>query len=514
MAQKAIHSESQKHASIWSAAVTAMLAVICLAWWLAYDPTADFAIHVPGMDHAPVIPGSAGHAEVIRIGEFFDSFDGRESTLPGSWPRFRGENFDNINTEKVPLANSWPAGGPEVLWSVALGEGHAAPVVFDGRVYLLDYDEENKADALRCFSLADGREIWRRWYQVRVKRNHGMSRTIPAVTGRYVVTIGPRCQVMCADSRSGDFIWGIDLEKEYGTETPLWYTGQCPLIDDSLAVIAPAGTSLLIGVDCASGKVVWKTPNPSGWQMSHSSVMPMTLNGRKMYVYCAIGGMAGVSAEGADAGQVLWETTAFTSSVIAPSPVIFDDGRIFMTAGYGAGGMMLKVSEAGGHYSVQKLLEYKSADGLASEQQTPVLYQGFLFSIQPKDAGILRNQLVCYHPDDCTQLIWASGKTNRFGLGPFLFADDKMFVLSDDGVLTLLEASTSAYQPLAQAKVLDGHDAWGPMALAGGRLLVRDSKEMRCLDVGAGRSTGQKNLEAHNSRNRTRMTRMTRISAD
>ncbi|MCB0261052.1 MAG: hypothetical protein KDE62_15215, partial [Calditrichaeota bacterium] len=154
MAQKAIHSESQKHASVWSAAAAAILAVICLAWWLAYDPTADFAIHVPGMDHAPVIPGSAGHAEVIRIGEFFDSFDGRESTLPGSWPRFRGENFDNINTEKVPLANSWPAGGPEVLWSVALGEGHAAPVVFDGRVYLLDYDEENKADALRCFSLA------------------------------------------------------------------------------------------------------------------------------------------------------------------------------------------------------------------------------------------------------------------------------------------------------------------------------------------------------------------------
>ena len=156
-----------------------------------------------------------------------------------------------------------------------------------------------------------------------------------------------------------------------------------------------------------------------------------------------------------------------------------------MTAGYGAGGMMLNVSEENGRYSVQKLQEYKSSDGLASEQQTPVYYQGFLFSIQPKDAGMLREQLVCYHADDCTTLIWSSGKTNRFGLGPFLIADNKMFVLRDDGVLTVLEASTSGYKPLAQAKILDGRDAWGPMALAGGRLLVRDSKKMVCLNVGA-----------------------------
>ena len=142
-----------------------------------------------------------------------------------------------------------------------------------------------------------------------------MSRTIPAVTSRFVVTIGPRCHVMCADSRTGDFLWGIDLEKEYGTETPFWYTGQCPLIDDAVAVIAPAGKSLLIGVDCASGKVLWETPNTNNWQMSHSSIMPMQLNGRKMYVYCAVGGMAGVSADGDDVGEILWETQQFNSAV-------------------------------------------------------------------------------------------------------------------------------------------------------------------------------------------------------
>ena len=27
--------------------------------------------------------------------------------LPGSWPRFRGENFDNISREATPLADAW-----------------------------------------------------------------------------------------------------------------------------------------------------------------------------------------------------------------------------------------------------------------------------------------------------------------------------------------------------------------------------------------------------------------------
>jgi len=48
-----------------------------------------------------------------------------------------------------------------------------------------------RANVLRCLSLADGREIWRFNYSGQVKRNHGVSRTIPAVTEQYVVALGP-----------------------------------------------------------------------------------------------------------------------------------------------------------------------------------------------------------------------------------------------------------------------------------------------------------------------------------
>ncbi|KKN04040.1 hypothetical protein LCGC14_1101550 [marine sediment metagenome] len=422
----------------------------------------------------------------MDIGAYFASFDGIPSGIQGSWPRFRGADFDNISKEKIRLTSSWGDAGPDILWSIDLGEGHAAPVVSNGRVYILDYDEDERADVLRCFSFDDGTEIWRRGYELRVKRNHGMSRTVPAVTDKYVVTIGPKCHVMCVDAVSGDFRWGIDLEREYGAEVPLWYTGQCPLIDDSLAVIAVGGRSLIIAVDCETGEVVWEVPNPNDWKMSHSSIMPFFIQGKKMYVYCALGGIIGISAEKETAGEILFETNLWDRTVIAPSPIHIGDGRIFVTAGYGAGSMMLKLNFEDGSFSAESLQELKPGEGIASEQQTPVFYKGHLFSLLPKDAGPLRNQFVCYHPDDCSQILWSSGKTNRFGLGPYIVADDKFFILSDDGILTILKVSTREYVQLARAKVLDGVDAWGPLALVSGRLLARDSRRLVCIDLRAG----------------------------
>lgn len=458
-----------------------MAALLCLGWWFTQAPPRAFHERVPGMDRR--LGPTRVVEEKVLIGEFFEAFAGTAADIPGTWPRFRGENCDNISPETTKLADRWPADGPKVLWSVDLGEGYAAPAVRNGRVYVLDYDETRKADALRCFSLADGKEIWRRWYRVDVKRNHGMSRTVPAVDEKHVVTFGPLGHVMCVAADTGDLRWGLDLVRDYGAKVPLWYAGQCPLIDGDQVVLAPGGKALLIGVDAATGRVLWETANPQDWQMSHSSVVPMTFRGRRMYVYAAVGGVVGVSADAADRGKVLWETTAFNHSVVAPSPLPLPDGRILLTAGYGAGGMMLQVSEANGVFSVATLQTLTPATGLASEQQTPILYQGHLFAILPKDAEDFRNQLVCCSPDDCSKYLWTSGKTNRFGLGPYIIADGKLYVLSDDGVLTMLRASSTGYEPLATARVLQGQDAWGPIAVVAGRMLLRDSKRMVCIDV-------------------------------
>lgn len=462
--------------------ILAIIAIGLFFFWIFYNPVSSFQAAIPGMDNRP--SNSSSNGDSVVIGEKFKAYDSTyQSALTGKWPQFRGSNGDNINTENIKLIDRWPAGGPKILWQKEMGEGHAAAAIYNGRVYVLDYDERKRNDVLHCYSLKEGNELWRRWYTVNIKRNHGMSRTIPAVNDKFVLTMGPRCQVMCCDATTGDLLWGIDLPTEYKTAVPLWYTGQCPIIDNNVAVIAVGGSSLMAGVNCADGKVLWKTPNPDSLKMSHSSVVPMTISGKRMYVYNALGGLCGVSAEEADRGRLLWKTREFNPSVIAPSPVYVGNNRIFVTAGYGAGSAVFQVNRNGETFSIQKVIDYKPSQGMASEQQTPIFVNGLVYNIQTKDAGNTRNQFVCCSPDNFRNILWTSSKNDRFGLGPYILADGKFYILNDEGEMTIARFSTSKFEVLDKAKILDGQDAWGPLALADGFLVMRDSKNMLCIDL-------------------------------
>jgi len=453
----------------------ALLGLTILVWWQSHDPTTDFKRSEPNVRKAST------EEEVVTIGEKFKTYDAVPSELPGYWPGFRGEKRDNIVRDSVTLADSWPADGPKKLWKMKIGEGHAAPIVYNGCFYVLDYDEIKKADQLRCFSLETGKEVWRRSYKVKMKRNHGFSRTVPAIKDGIIITFGPKCHVMATDAKTGDLKWSIDLVKTYGSKVPFWYGGQCPLIDGNTVVLAPAGKEvLLMGVDLHTGKTLWTTPNPKQITMSHSSVMPMNINGRKTYVYTGIGGMVGVAADGDNAGTILWETNAFKASVIAPSPLTFEDRRIYMTAGYGAGSITLKIKS---DWSVEIVRVLKAKEGMASEQQTPVVYGNKIFNIMPKDGGQQRNQLICVDKNDLTKVLYSSGKEKRFGIGPYLIADKKLYILDDDGTLIMLDAEADKYTELARHKVLDGHDAWGPLVIVNGLMILRDSKHMACIDL-------------------------------
>jgi outer membrane protein assembly factor BamB len=464
--------------------ITSFFAMTLLFSWVLHDPTADFKLQLPGQDNAAQM--RAENVEIIRIGEVRQS-----SQIPvpigysGDWSQFRGDDKSNIKHAGLTLAEIWPESGPPVKWMVSLGEGHAAAAIHKGKVFVLDYDETLKADMLRCLSLETGEEIWRTGYRVKIKRNHGISRTVPAVTDDYVVTIGPRCHVMCVRTDTGEFVWGLDLEAEYGTQIPFWYTGQCPYVVNNKLILATGGKALLVGIELSTGKVLWECPNENDWKMSHASVIPMELSGKKMFVYPAIGGVVGVSADPKDEGRLLWQTNMWNHSVVAPSAVQLDSERIFLTAGYGAGSMVLRVNhDSGSGFSITVDQEYEPKEGLASEQQTPILFDGYLFGIQPKDAGGSRNQMICVNPMDCTDVLWSSGKQRRFGLGPYLIADGKIYILDDDGVLTMIEATSTGYHELGQFPIIpDGSDAWGPLALADGYMILRDSTKMLCVDV-------------------------------
>ena len=486
--------------------LTVAAGLAAVFYWFAGGVDLSLAERLPGADQRPAVDeGGAGASIEAPPGEVTKG-PGVPSDLPGDWPGFRGPRGDNIATssftphpsgepdeppirgfvnmeDEVFLFGASREEGPEypLRWSIGLGEGHAGAAVRDGRVFVFDYDREKSRDTMRCLSLDDGREIWRYAYPVRVKRNHGMSRTVPAVGKDFVVGLGPKCHLICLEIETGMPRWTLNLTRAYGAKVPPWYAGQCPLLDedpesgDLRLVVAPGGRSLVVALDPITGKPIWESSNPRGWAMTHSSVVPMTFGKERFFVYCAGGGVAGVSAKD---GSILWDTTEWKIRIAnVPTPVVAGEGLIFLSGGYGAGSMMLALEQ--GPEGIRATPRFRlPPERFGSAQQTPILIEDHLFGVRPD------GQFVCLNLNG--DEVWASGAANVYGLGPYLAAGGLFHVVDDDGWLSRIEIRTDAFRLLDRVRVLEGHDAWGPMAFAGGLLIVRDLTRMVCIDLRVG----------------------------
>jgi outer membrane protein assembly factor BamB len=316
-----------------------------------------------------------------------------------------------------------------------------------------------------------------------MKRNHGFSRTVPVINEKCIITFGPEAHVMCCDPVNGDLKWTMDLKKQFGTKVPHWYSGQCMRIEDNQLILAPAGTEILmIGVDYETGEILWQTPNTPGYKMSHSSVAPMVIHGKKTFVYAGEGGVCGVSAEVADRGKLLWNVETWRPNVVAPTPVQLSASNMVLTAGYGANSALLQVNYTDGKWSAKIIDQFKPEEGLSSEQQTPIMYGQMVITIIPKK-GNLREKLVAYSPSNIRTPIWESASDERFGLGPYMIINNHLFAFKDDGELYVYKIEQRGMTLVKKQRIMDGSDAWGPMAFADGYLVLRDADWVYCLKI-------------------------------
>ncbi len=405
--------------------------------------------------------------------------------LGDDWPQFRGPQRDDISRE-TGLLRKWPEGGPKVLWTTEVCQGYAAAAIHSGRVYFEDYGRDAKEWYLRCLNLADGKELWRFSESRTIRANHGITRAAPAVDGRYVFALDPKCVFHCLDAQTGKELWRKSLVDDYQAQIPPWNNGQNPLLEPDRVILGVGGeATLMVALDKAAGNEIWRTPNPNHWPLSHCSVMPADIGGVKQYLWCTLFGSIGVSA--AD-GRLLWHHARKFNVAIAPSPLPLPDGRVFMTSGYEAGSVMFRVKKDADGFSTETIFDW-SSEQWNSEVHTPVLFQDHLFAVGREKRGLL----TCL--DLAGRIVWTSAGQAEFDLGSFLLADGLLFILEGKtGILRLVELNTHAYRELDHAQVLNGDNVWGPMALSDGKLVLRDMSEMVCIEVGGAPALGRAGL--------------------
>ena len=134
--------------------------------------------------------GSLGASALWPAGRGFD------------WPQFRGPDRTNISKE-TGLLRKWPANGPKRLWSAPVEQGYAGAAIVGGRVYHHDYDTKKSAWMVDCRSLATGQQIWQFREPREIRPNHAITRTVPAVDGRFVISLDPKAVLHCLDAKTG-----------------------------------------------------------------------------------------------------------------------------------------------------------------------------------------------------------------------------------------------------------------------------------------------------------------------
>jgi outer membrane protein assembly factor BamB len=396
------------------------------------------------------------------------------------WPQYLGPYRNAISPEKG-LLRSWPKEGPKVLWTISLGAGYGGAAVSDGKVYILDRIGDEK-DMLRCLDILTGKEQWSYTYDAPGRVQHPGSRSTPAIDGNYVYTCGSFGDLYCFDKNTHKPVWHKNIWKDYDEgEGPRWAISQNPLIYvDSVIVASQTSKAGVVAYEKLTGKVKWASPAlPGGVGYVSPAIVKIDGNDNIVMVTAGSRGGGGGVVIGMDPGsdKQLWIYEGWSCMIPVPNVTEIGDGRLFITGGYDAGAVMMKVEKKGDTYSVKEL--YKT-DDFGTHVHPAILYEGHLYAHFTTNTR--RDGMVCMDLDGNVK--WKTGRSPLFDKGGYILADGLILSVDGrDGILYLIEPDPAGYKELAKARLLDTNECWGPLALADGKLLIRDQKQMRCVVV-------------------------------
>lgn len=440
-----------------------------------------------------------------------------KAATAGDWPQYLGPKRNSTSAEKGIL-RSWPEGGPEVLWKVPVGRGFGGPAVAEGKVYLLDREDDAR-DRLRCFSLEDGEELWGFAYDAAGTVMFPGSRSVPTVEGGLVFSCGHNGDLYCFDTETRKPVWNANVWTDFGGLSPedsdqgrgaakpgnfpIWAVTQCPLVHGDLLIVASqAPEAGVVAYEKMTGKLKWKTPSlgyvgyvsPSIVKVHGADHLVMVTPSTNPFRRSSpdenkLGTIVGIDPL---SGKVLWKYDEWNCHITVAGAVDAGENRVLAVGGYELGATMIRIDrEDDGGFGVTHLF---TTEEFGDQTKPPILHDGHFYAQYGTNRR--RDGLVCMAMDGTIQ--WKTKRAPSFNKGSMILVDG--LILATDGAkgLHLVEPDPAGFKELASAELLDeaGTDAegiaarvggptqnWAPIALSDGKLLIRDHSEMKCVKV-------------------------------
>ena len=383
--------------------------------------------------------------------------------LATDWPQWRGIERNGVSPE-TGLANSWPAAGPPLVWKAqGLGAGYAAFSIAGGRLFT--QGQRGDQEFVLAIDVKTGRKIWETptGRSFRESRGDG-PRGTPTLDGERLFALAADGTLVCLEVATGKKIWTVDLMKRFGAYVPEWGISESPLVDGDRLIVTPGGRgAAIVALHKNTGETIWKSQSDSA---GYSSAIAFTLGGVRQIAILTGEAAVGLNIE---TGALLWRYTKVSNQTANVATPIYRDGLLFVSTDYGTGCALLKLAPQG------KATEVYFNREMRNHYSSSVLAGDYIYGFSSSILTAMKFQT--------GEVAW---RNRSVGKGSVTYADGKLYLLSEEGVVGLAEATPSWYKELSRFRFPHGeYPTWTPPVISDGKMYLREQDNLYCYDIKA-----------------------------
>jgi outer membrane protein assembly factor BamB len=380
------------------------------------------------------------------------------------WTQWRGPNRDGHSAE-TGLLQEWPANGPPLLWrTTGAGTGYSSFSSSNGRLFTLG--ARANVEYVMAFDAATGKPLWAVANGQRFRNEQGDGpRSTPTIEGDRVYAFGGSGDLVALDAATGRKIWSINVVQQFGGNTPYWGYSESPLIvDDRIILNAGGRRASIVAIAKQDGKTLWQN---HGDEAGYSSPMLLRTGSLQQVVFFT--GQRALAVDPRD-GRLLWSYARASNGTANIATPVVRGNRVFVSSDYGTGAALLDVRAAGNLASAQEIYFTRE---MRNHHASSVAVGDHIYGFSSSILTALRFET--------GEMAW---RNRSVGKGSLIYADQRLYLYSEQGVVGLAEASPTEYRERGRFSIqATGPPTWSHPIITNGRLIIRDQDNVYAYNV-------------------------------
>jgi outer membrane protein assembly factor BamB len=387
------------------------------------------------------------------------------------WTQWGGPNR-NFQTEATGLKDTWPASGPRVVWKRPIGEGYSSPAVEHNVLYTM-YGKA-RTEVVLAANVETGATLWESTNPMPFQSDaagemgNGPYST-PLIVGDRLFTTGVAGRLQCLDKKTGKVLWTHELPADH-TGTQLMYGYASSPIAFRDMVIVPVGGrgKAVMAFQQSDGKIAW---SKNDFGNVYSSPILISVDGLEQLAVLMDGAVIAVNPHNGDLQWVVPFKADY--SIAVATPVWGPGNLLFVSSEYNAGTKVIELKRNGQQTTAT---EVWNSNRLRLHHGNAIrIGDAVYFS-----SGGKGSQAILSAVDVRSGKIhWQERSIEK---ATFVWADQKLITLDQDGNLMIAHPSTEGFKIAAKASLLE-RLSWTPPVLVGTRLYIRDRRNMMAVDL-------------------------------